>query len=688
MSWLLGDEDGSIRGEARPRDLRGRLSAFAAVILVFFGGLTARLWILQVVDGEEYARRAQENHLKRREIPAPRGSIYDAHGNRIAEVRASYDLVVAPQDVDLTPADGPVRLAEALGGPAVESLAARTDIATLAQRLEPLLEHRPAEELVEAFEESRRHSRFRHALLAGDLSDQELQRVLAARPWLPGVQVLVRHRRSYSNGPLFAHLIGYMREVRADDVARLREKYQDTPQGADWYGPGDLMGKAGLEAAFEEHLRGQPGAYWAQVDALGRELGRSAQVGLPGEEYFESIAHFLERGVEPEMRGNDLHLTVRRDLQQKAVDLMGDRVGSVVMLEVQTGRVLAIANTPAFDPSIFSKPLTEKDWFAVRDDPGKPLVDKALQGIYPPGSTWKMVVAAALLGENVWTPDTSVTCPGYLKIGRRRFHCWNRHGHGRVTLETALQKSCDVYFYKAGLALGIDAVARYADMLGMGRPTGVGINNEKGALNPSSDWKKRRFAGQPSRQNWSQGDTANAVIGQGNTLATPMQLARMVAALANGGTVMQPLLVDRIVGPDGEVVQRGEPSVVGYLDLAPESLKAIQRGMFAVVDKPGGTAHRQRLKELAFAGKTGTAQVVSLHRAKAGLDEHKDHAWFVAYAPYENPEVAITVLVEHGEHGSSTAAPIARQMFETYFADRMQEAKANHTRIGAPGGAP
>jgi len=678
-------QDITLRMELRPKDLRGRLGAVALVLGLVWVVLVARLWSIQVIHGEEFARLAMDNHLKEREIPAPRGNIFDAAGNSIAEVRASFDLVVSPQDVDPVPSHvGPPQLAGARGGPlevlGVQDLESRTDIATLAQRLEALLDGSSAEELITRFEDA--PSRWRPVVLKGDLQQHELERVLSHRPTLPGVRVVSRHRRSYPDGPLFAHLIGYLREVRADELEILRARYAGTEQGEDWYGAGDRMGKYGIEAAYESFLRGRSGTYWAQVDVHGRELGRSTVAELPGDDYFRSIAHFLDQAVVPEVPGHDLHLTVRRDLQQLAVQLLDDDSGSVVMMEVDTGRVLALANAPNFDPEIFSRPIRQEDWAAMTSDPSHPLVDKALQGLYPPGSTWKMLVAAAVLGTETWTDETRVLCPGSMKVGRRRFHCWKRSGHGSVDLEAALKGSCDVYFYRAGLAVGIDEVARYAAMFGMGRPTGIGINNEASGLNPTTTWKERRYAGQKGMTVFTAGDTASAVIGQGFTLATPLQMTGMTAALANGGTVHRPLLVERVVGPHGEVVERGEPEVVGSVDLAPAHFATIQRGMFSVVESVGGTARKQRLKHLAYAGKTGTAQVVRLGASNA--KRFRDHAWFVAYAPYRDPEVAITVLVENGEHGSTAAAPIARKMFEQYFRDRIQDAEANDRRIGTP----
>ena len=695
MSWA---EFGiSVGGGSQPRDLRSRLGACAVGILVIFCILVGRLWMLQVVEGEKYSVLAQQNTLKEREIPAPRGAIYDAHGHRIAEVHATFDLVISPSDVNEREEDGAEKalLAKALAGPSQSDpskswdLPSKLDVTALANRLAPLLDGAEPAELMEAIETA--SSPWRPVVLREELSQGEVTRVMSRRAWLPGVRVASRHRRVYPDGELFAHLIGYMREVRSDELAILRERYAEKEQGSDWYRAGDMMGKYGIESAYEPYLRGRAGAYWAQVDVHGRELGRSTGFGSQEDEYFRSIAHFLDRGLQPEVPGHDLHLTVRRDLQELAVQLMGEQSGSVVMMEVETGRILTLANAPRFDPEIFSRKITPEDWAILRDDPDHPLVDKALQGVYPPGSTWKMITAAAVLGSETWSRKKRVFCNGGHKVGKRRFRCWNRRGHGSMDLKEALAQSCDVYFYRAGLALGIDEVARYASMFGMGRPTGVGLNSEVGAINPNTAWKRKRYAGSGQKGQWSAGDTASAVIGQGFTLATPMQLARMTATLANGGRLYRPLLVDRVVGPGGDVVLHSEPEIVGTVDLAPEHFEAIRDGMFAVVEEAGGTARRQRLNSLAYAGKTGTAQVVALGNVRRNADgttqkRFRDHALFVAFAPYDDPQVAISVLVEHGEHGSTAAAPIARQMFEYYFNKEIAENSNSERRVGQPEG--
>lgn len=694
MSW--SEFSFSIKGGSQPRDLRSRLGACAVGVLVIFLVLVGRLWTLQVVQGEMFAALAEQNTLKEREIPAPRGAIYDAHGHRIAEVHATFDLVISPNDVE-DEEDIPAEeqgVARALGGPSQEDpsgswdLPSKLDSLTLANRLAPLLNGTDPAEIVEVIETA--SNRWRPVVLRAELSPDEMTRVMARRPWLPGVRIASRHRRVYPDQDLFAHLLGYMREVRSDELAFLRERYKEEEEGPDWYRSGDMMGKYGLESAYEPYLRGHDGAYWAQVDVHGRELGRSLGLGNQDDEYFRSIAHFLDRGLRPEIPGHDLHLTVRRDLQALAVRLLGNHSGAVVMLEVETGRVLALANAPRFDPEIFSRKITPEDWAILRDDPEHPLVDKALQGTYPPGSTWKMITAAAVLGSDTWTERTRVTCNGGYKVGKRRFHCWKRRGHGSVNLREAISQSCDVYFYRAGLAVGIDEVARYAAMFGMGRPTGIGLNAEVGAINPTTAWKRKRYAGNPKLAKWSPGDTASAVIGQGFTLTTPMQLARMTATIANGGRLYRPLLVDRVVGPDGKVVMHSEPEIVGTVDLAASHFEAIRDGMFGVVEDKRGTAHSQRLKSLAFAGKTGTAQVVALANVRRNADgtvieRFRDHALFVAFAPYDNPEVAISVTIEHGEHGSTTAAPVARELLNYYFNKEVASSADSGLRVGQPG---
>ena len=647
-------------------EFRVRLIVAASCLFLVFAALLGRLWMLQVVRGEYYARCAAQNGFKEREIPSPRGLIYDAFGNRVADVRAAYDVVLIPAQV--------LKAGDTAELPDGETLPLRLPVDELAQQLGELLGV-PPEEVVERYEGVRGRGRYRPMVVKGDVTFEELAAVRARQPFLPGVDIRVTTTRSYPFGGLFCHLIGYMREVNPEKLAAFQERYADTPLGADHYEMGDHSGTWGLEQSFEDHLKGTDGVYYALVDSVGRELRRST-VEDPGDDYLDALYHWAEGDRRHEVPGHDLHLSVRLDMQQRALELMGEESGSVVVMEVHSGRVLTLLNAPTFDPQIFASRITPEQWAELTADPTHPLTDKALQGIYPPGSTYKMMVGAAALEHGALKPETSVSCNGYFRLGRHRFRCWRyrKGGHGAVHFKTALKGSCDVYFYTAGMRTGIDEIAAMSRSFGLGRPTGLGINSEKGGLIPTTVWKL-----ETGRGKWQPGDTPSAVIGQGYTLATPMGLCRMTAAIANGGTVYTPSLVDKVVDADGQVVYRAEPQAEGHAEASPAVIAQIQAAMRAVVEEPGGTGHRQRIKGLPYAGKTGTAQVV--RQAGGGFSHHankllQDHAWFVAYAPADDPQIAVTVLVEHGMHGSTAAAPIARQMLEMYFAPDLERIRA------------
>jgi len=645
-------------------EFRLRLIAAAVVMLMVFLTLLGRLWMLQVVKGEYYARCAAQNGFKEREIPAPRGLIYDAHGVRIADVRAAYDVVLVPAQVLKEGRDPQLPAGDVL------ELPERLPIDTLAVELEAMLQV-PADEIVERYDSARGRSRYRPMLVKGDVTFEEVARVRARQPFLPGVDIRVSTSRNYPFGGQFCHVVGYMREVNPEQLAALQARYSDTALGEDHYEMGDQIGTWGLEQAFEEYLKGTDGVYYALVDAMGRELRRST-VEDPGDDYLQALYHWAEAERRHEQPGADLHLSIRLDMQRKALELMGEESGAVVVMEVNSGRVLTLVNAPTFDPQIFASRISPEAWAEIQADPARPLSDKALQGIYPPGSTYKMMVGAAALQHEALHPSTSVGCGGYFRLGSHRFRCWRyrKGGHGGVDFRRALKGSCDVYFYTAGMRTGIDQIAKMSRSFGLGRPTGIGINSEKGGLIPTEQWKL-----DSGRGRWQPGDTPSAVIGQGYTQATPMGLARMTAAIANGGTVYTPTLVDRIVAADGTELFHAGATVEGHADASPEVIRTVQDAMTAVVEEPGGTGHRQRIRGLPFAGKTGTAQVV--RQAGGGFSHHankllQDHAWFVAYAPADDPQIAMCVLVEHGMHGSTAAAPIARQLIELYFADELE----------------
>ena len=380
------------------------------------------------------------------------------------------------------------------------------------------------------------------------------------------------------------------------------------------------------------------------------------------------------KGLEP-LPGSDLQLTINMELQRAAEEIMArdEKAGSVVAMEVNSGRVLVAASSPQLELDKFIGGISKKDWQDMLDNPRHPLINKTVQGQYPPASTYKIVTAIAGLAEHIINPETIIYCPGHYRLGNRTYRCWKRGGHGAVDLERALAESCDVYFYQVGQWLGVDRIASYAKRLGLGEKTGVDMEHEKSGLIPTAAWKKRRY-----NTPWQEGETLSIAIGQGFNLVTPIQICMLTAALANGGTLYRPGMIELIRDPDGRVLNRFEPQVMERFSGQGRNMRLVRQGLVEAVNGKKGTGKPARLKNITVAGKTGTAQVVRLKQYKHLKEEdipykYRDHAWFTCFAPAENPEIAVTVLVEHGLHGSSGAAPIARAVLEEYFKDRLEK---------------
>jgi penicillin-binding protein 2 len=481
--------------------------------------------------------------------------------------------------------------------------------------------------------------------LVGDLDEVQLARVETHRFALPGVSTRVRPLRHYLDGPIAAHLLGTLGEIRGDQLEQ--ESFTD-------YRQGDIIGQTGLESILEPRLRGRAGGRNVMVDAAGREVQVLDEV--------------------PPETGSRVVLTLDLDLQRAAWEAFHDvpegeppKMGSVVALDVRTGDVLVMLSQPSFDPNLFSGGIDAASWKALTGDEWDPLRNRAIQNHYPPGSTHKAIVAAALLQEGIVNAHSRAFCPGFFRFGGRTYRCWKREGHGSVDMVKGIQQSCDVYFYTFGVQLGIDRLAEIAKSFGLGRPTGIGLSGEAGGLVPSSEWKQRRFG-----ERWYPGETVSAAIGQGYNLYTPIQLAVSYAAIASGQLV-QPRLVLRV--ESGEGVEEMPPSPSTPVGVKPEFLELVRRGMTAVVEEPGGTGGRARVPGVKVAGKTGTAQVVQLQHTE-GMKEsdipirYRDHAWFGAFAPADAPEIAVGVFVEHGLHGSSGAGPVAQRILARYFEKR------------------
>jgi penicillin-binding protein 2 len=478
--------------------------------------------------------------------------------------------------------------------------------------------------------------------IKSDIPMDEVAKIEAHRVYIPGASIQIEPKRNYPYGKMLAHTLGYVSEINDEELKT--KEYKD-------YSPGDYIGKYGLEKNYENYLRGVDGEKRVEVDARGREV-RTLDI------------------IEP-TAGNSLHLNIDMDLQEVVENSMENKKGGCVAIDPKTGGVLVLASRPAFDPNKFASGITKEDWKAIALDKTHPLQNRVTQGRYPPGSTFKIALALKALELGIINERTTFLCRGGFPFGNRVFRCWKKGGHGNVAVHRAIVESCDVFFYNVGLKLGIDRIHEMAASIGLGKLTGIDLPGEKQGLVPSTAWKKKTY-GQP----WYEGETVSVAIGQGAVWLTPIQLAQLASFVANDGVTFRPQLVNKVVSPEGKVLKVFEHVMNSNIKLKKETLKLVKDGMRGVVNEPGGTAYGSRLQNVAMCGKTGTAQTASLD--KGG----HDHAWFIAYAPSEEPAIAITALVEHGGHGSSAAAPIAKAITENLFRVKteIKEAKAHENR--------
>ncbi len=613
--------------------LKKRVDIATLVIISLIAILIARLWYLQIHLGEEYSHQAEENRVRAQLIPPPRGIITDRHGTVIVGNRPSFNVVWMKED-----SPDPEEVLKALAN------ILHLDISVLLDRVRGAASQPP----------------YMPMRLAEDIPWSVLVYLENHRYQLPGVRIDVAPTRQYLNDEFASHFIGYLGELSKKE---LENRLDDTYQG------GDLVGKTGVEARHEAELRGEKGRNYVEVDVRGFEQ-KQLQVQEP-------------------LPGADLALTLDADMQQAAEQAMAGKAGAVVALEVNTGRVLVLASAPAIKLTQWAGGISQKDWQALLDNPLKPLVNKPLQGVYAPGSTYKIVTAHAGLSEGVITPETSIFCAGSISFGNRRYGCWKRGGHGTVSLHRALAESCDVYFYTVGQRLGVDRLAEYAKSFGLGDLTGIDLENEKAGLVPTKAWKKKA-----RKESWQDGETLSVAIGQGFDATTPLQICQMTASMANGGTRYRPQYVEAVADADGKLVSRFTPIVDGEVKGSRQAMALVREGLTAVVNEKHGTGSKARLEGVLVAGKTGTAQVVRLEHYKGVAEgnipyKYRDHAWFTCYAPADKPEIAVTVLVEHGAHGGSAAAPVAREVLKHYFAGRIAPAEGGQPEAAsAPEQAP
>lgn len=596
-----------------PGEYRDRFTVFFWVILAAVCLLVLRLWYLQIIKGEELLKRSENNRIRIREVKAMRGIILDARGVVLVENRPSYDVVIFPEDVkDLK------GLVEKL-----ESLYAKVGL-TFPMDYETILENRRP---------------FTPLRVDRNVSREKLALIETHSLDLPGVGIDVMPVREYYYGESMAHVIGYIGEVSRDELEREKSA---------GYKSGDFIGKFGLEKALDRYIRGKPGGEQVEVNVVGRKvktLGR----------------------VEP-VQGYRVVLTIDSQVQKAAWAAMEGKAGAVVALDPRDGSILALVSRPGFDPNLFNRGVSADVWEKISSNPLHPMENRAIAGQYPPGSTYKLIVAAAALEEGLITPETAFNCPGSFEMGTRTFRCWRKHGHGRVSLHRAIVESCDVYFYNVGRLLGVDRLAQYAQAFGLGARTGVAMAGERRGLIPTRDWKLARF-GVP----WQPGETISIAIGQGYNTVTPLQLANAYAAVANGGELFTPRVVQRIETDDGEIIEEFRPQKKAALPMSRENLQLLKRALWGVVNEPGGTGAQARVAGRDVCGKTGTAQVIGMAEGDDGSAypyEYRDHALFVSFAPRDNPEIVVAVVAEHSGHGGSAAAPVARKVLEAYFAGK------------------
>ena len=590
-------------------DIKSRLYWYFGLLIVIIALYLVRAYMLQVNQGDYFRGLADNNRLRFMAVAAPRGLIFDRHGTLLVNNVPEFNLYAVLGDM-----------------PSPEAVLNRLDrFVTLEKGSRPkqvLRKHR---------------DRFTPIKVKGGLSLSEIARIEGQMWRLPGLKVKADLKRYSVYGPMTAHLIGYTGEISKMQLAS--DRFLDLRQG-------DRVGQFGIEKTYDQILRGSPGKKWVEVDVLGHERNMMR--------------------VEQPVAGDDLFLTLDWSLQQAAYEALGDEMGSIVAMDPNTGDILAMVSRPSFDPNLFYGATAAALRGALLRDSNKPLMNRSIQGQYPPGSTFKIIVGTALLEAQGALSTPSVFCNGSFPFGNRVFRDWKKEGHGTVDFRRSLVESCDIYYYTVGSRLGIDTIAKFSSLFGLGHLTGIGLPGEKPGLIPSTQWKKERF-----KEPWYPGETLSVAIGQGYVQVTPLQMAVMISAVANGGTVYAPRLVQksRKRGSTQFLIPAQEAGK--QIPVLKENLETVRRALADVVLTPRGTASRSKSTIVSFAGKTGTAQVVVLKPGtkRAALPKHlDDHAWFVSYAPAEKPTLAVVVLAEHGGHGGATAAPMAKKVIEAYFA--------------------
>lgn len=619
------------------RQHKGRADTIGNILILCFVIILARLWYLQIYQGELFYKFSLENRLRKEVIKAPRGMIFSRNSQMMIHNIPRFDAVIIPQYLK--------------------------NKKTTLERLSKVLEM-SVKDIRMILAKNRTQARYRAVTIKKNISLKEVSIIETENSKMPGVRVQTFISREYRDGEVGAHLLGYISEINQRQLPKYRKRDDYD------YKLGDFIGQAGIEEKFDLALRGEDGYEFVEVDARGR-MRRNLRSSV------------LFAGIENKEAtpGNNIRLTIDRDMQLSAYKALEGKVGAAVAVDVNTGEILAMVSRPAFDPTKFSRGLTKEYWDSLVQDENNPLRDRTIQEHYPPGSTFKPFTAIAALEEKLVKADQELKCGPTFRLGRRVYHDWRRGGHGMTNVYKAIRRSVDVYFYQIATMLDIDKLAEYAHMFGLGQKTGIPLSRETSGLIPTKEWKLKR-----SGEEWQLGETVSCVIGQSYVLVTPLQLAMAYAAIANGGTLYRPHLIKEIFTNSGKILEEFKPEVVSKAKVSEETLTAIRKGLYQVANNPRGTAFWYKGFGLQMSGKTGTAQVRSMSskelfsKCEQMPYRNRNHGLFVGFAPFDNPQVAVAAVVEHGCHGSSAAAPVVRDILTTYMKKYQPEAFAKYEK--------
>lgn len=641
------------------KEYHSRYKALYLIIAVVISVFSLRLWHLQIIQGSELREFSEQNRLKHEKVLAPRGLVFDRNGQILVDNLPGFDVTITPQYV--------------------------SNLQEVAEDLAKLLQIDPKKVITEVRKSRVQNGSFRPVRVKDNISRDDVIKVEKLRIKHPGLEVQVSIKRSYLLGPVGAQLLGYVGEISKDELPR----FNKDRKAEERFEQGDIIGKSGLEQVLDRDVRGIDGMRFVQVDAHGREIAQETP----------SLISSFTRTTES-VPGQSLVLTIDKDVQEAAWKALAgtERIGGAIAMDPKSGEILAWVVAPSFDPSEFSTGISAKLWSKLINDPYKPLRNKIVQDGLPPGSTFKAIVALAALQEKVATPQTTHYCSGSMRLGRKVYHCHLKQGHGNVNITQAIERSCNIFFYKMGMALGIDRIAKYARAFGLGSRSGILVPNEVSGLIPDSEWKKKTYG-----EEWQAGESLSNAIGQGFILATPLQMAIAYSSIASGGPVFKPHVLKKIVDVDGKVLKEIEPEIkmdtsTGLnteVKISPEVFAIVREGLRLVANGSHGTAVRSRIPGVEVAGKTGTSQLFQLTQDQVYAKCHnrpmqqRHHGWFMGYAPATDPKIVVAILSEHSCSGSGGAAPVAKDIMtaylQKYYPDMIKTtAKAAPAVITAP----